>query len=262
MLPSSIRTLAIPMLGGLICTLAAPSIHAGGTKVHLSQLEHSTWRLQDGVFTGAPRGIAQTKDGYLWIGTVRGLVRFDGVRFVSWKPTENQTLGTSPIRSLLAARDGSLWIGTTTGLAHWTNGQLIRYPGPVAYIESIFEGRDGTIWITRSRIRDWSGPICRVEGSSLHCFGRTDGIEPISASSVVEDRQGNLWFGGYGALIERKADGYQVFPLPGIAKVNSGPVISAIAQGSNGSLWVSWPAEIRGGSLEYFLRDKIRWLRP
>ena len=72
MLLSPIRTLVIPMLGGLICAMAAPSICASGTKVHLSQLEHSTWRLQDGVFTGAPRGIAQTKDGYLWIGTVGG----------------------------------------------------------------------------------------------------------------------------------------------------------------------------------------------
>jgi len=156
MLLSPIRTLVIPMLGGPICAMAAPSICASGTKFHLSQLEHSTWRLQDGVFTGAPRGIAQTKDGYLWIGTVGGLVRFDGVRFVPWQPPKKQSSGSMVIRSLLAARDGSLWIGTTTSLFHWAEGQLIKYAGPVAYIESIFESRDGTTLLSGYKLNRFS----------------------------------------------------------------------------------------------------------
>ena len=54
---------------------------------HISQYAHTAWRVQDGVFGGAPWAITQTTDGYLWIGTRTGLLRFDGVRFVPWTPS-------------------------------------------------------------------------------------------------------------------------------------------------------------------------------
>jgi hypothetical protein len=123
---------------------------------------------------------------------VGGLVRFDGVRFVPWNPPERMTSGSLVIRSLLAARDGSLWIGTTTNLFDWTNGQLIKYAAPVAYTESIFESRDGAIWITRSRIREWSGPICRVEGPKLHCYGKSDGIGAMSRLQLLRIHRGTF----------------------------------------------------------------------
>jgi ligand-binding sensor domain-containing protein len=56
------------------------------TNRQLSQYGHTAWRVEDGVFAGMPNVIAQTTDGYLWIGTQVGLTRFDGVRFVSWRP--------------------------------------------------------------------------------------------------------------------------------------------------------------------------------
>ncbi len=59
---------------------------------HITQYGHSVWRIQDGAFRGAPNAIVQTKDGYLWIGTDAGLVRFDGVRFVPWSPPSGERL--------------------------------------------------------------------------------------------------------------------------------------------------------------------------
>lgn len=53
---------------------------------HISQYRHNAWRMKDGYFRGQPRAIRQTVDGYLWIGTEAGLIRFDGVRLVSWVP--------------------------------------------------------------------------------------------------------------------------------------------------------------------------------
>ncbi len=97
------------------------------TSRQISQYGHTAWRIEDGVFAGAPNVIAQTTDGYLWIGTQAGLMRFDGVRFVSWRPPEGKELPSSRINSLLGARDGSLWIGTTMGLsalAEWKSDQL------------------------------------------------------------------------------------------------------------------------------------------
>lgn len=78
----------------------------------MSQYAHTTWRVRDGFFKGAVWAIAQTPDGYIWLGTEFGLLRFDGVRAVPWQPPGNQSLPSTDILSLLVARDGTLWIGT------------------------------------------------------------------------------------------------------------------------------------------------------
>jgi signal transduction histidine kinase len=52
----------------------------------ITQYAHTAWRIQDGFFNDVPTAVTQTTDGYLWIGTKTGLMRFDGVRFVPWKP--------------------------------------------------------------------------------------------------------------------------------------------------------------------------------
>src|SRR5229473_4399262 len=83
--------------------------------------------IQDGFFDGAPYSIAQTADGYLWIGGANGLLRFDGVRFVPWSPPLGKQLPSPVVAALLAARDGSLWLGTLSGLSHWTNQDLVNY---------------------------------------------------------------------------------------------------------------------------------------
>src|ERR1700688_4866938 len=122
------------------------------TSRQISQYGHTAWRIEDGVFAGAPNVIAQTTDGYLWIGTQAGLTRFDGVRFVSWRPPEGQQLPSSRINSLLGARDGSLWIGTTSGWARWRDGELTNYRDPAGTIMAIHEDSNATIWIARANI--------------------------------------------------------------------------------------------------------------
>src|SRR5579862_8119876 len=75
--------LAICFVFSLIC---APSSWAVDPDNRISQYAHAVWRIRDGFFNGTPNAIAQTTDGYIWIGTLTGLVRFDGVRFVPWSP--------------------------------------------------------------------------------------------------------------------------------------------------------------------------------
>jgi len=75
----------------------------------------------------APFSIAQTPDGYLWLGAAFGLYRFDGVRNVLWQPPPNQHLPSGTITKLVATQDGVLWIGTWNGLASWKNGKLTQY---------------------------------------------------------------------------------------------------------------------------------------
>src|SRR5882724_1622928 len=70
------------------------------------------WRTQDGLPENRIRALAQTPDGYLWIGTSSGLARFDGVRFVVYSRFNTPSIGYDDIRALSVAKDGSLWVAT------------------------------------------------------------------------------------------------------------------------------------------------------
>src|SRR5262245_35656628 len=76
----------------------------------ISQYAHTAWKIRDGFFKGYITSFAQTADGYLWLGSEFGLLRFDGVRFVAWQPPAGQSLPSNYIRSLRVASDGTLWI--------------------------------------------------------------------------------------------------------------------------------------------------------
>jgi len=131
--------------------------------------------MQDGVFNSTPNVIAQTADGFIWIGTQAGLVRFDGSRFVSATTSTGQPLPDVRITSLRRARDGSLWIGTPYGLSRLKDGELINYSTAIG-ISTIIEDHEGTIWVTRYRITDGKGPLCRAADRALQCYGTEAGI--------------------------------------------------------------------------------------
>src|SRR5262245_33011371 len=95
----------------------------------VSQYAHTSWKIREGFPKGVIPAIAQTPDGYLWLGTEFGLLRFDGVRNAPWQPPLDQHLPSNSIGALLAARDGTLWIGTHKGLAGWKGGKLTQYTG-------------------------------------------------------------------------------------------------------------------------------------
>src|SRR5580700_11861517 len=117
------QTRAVVALGILLaCCCCAFALEPS---LDVSQYAHTTWKVRDGFTKGIITSLAQTPDGYLWIGTESGLLRFDGVRTVPWQPPSGAHLPGGSVRSLLATRDGRLWIGTTEGLASWKDGKLM-----------------------------------------------------------------------------------------------------------------------------------------
>src|SRR5262249_33102388 len=138
----------------------------------VSQYAHTSWKYRYGFGKGQIVDIAQTSDGYLWLGTEFGLLRFDGVRTVPWQPPDlsnkDQHLPSSSIVRLLAARDGTLWIGTRRGLASWKNGRLTQY-GELAglNIRAIIEDHQGSIWAGAHDLPE--GKLCEIQKDRVQC---------------------------------------------------------------------------------------------
>jgi signal transduction histidine kinase/ligand-binding sensor domain-containing protein len=89
---------------------------------------HTSWSWRDGFRAFPIQALAQTEDGYLWIGTRSGLWRFDGVQFTEWRPTLDDVRLPSPdIRSLDSAHGPVLWIGTAAGISKLENRRLTNF---------------------------------------------------------------------------------------------------------------------------------------
>ena len=89
-----------------------------------SQLVQERWSTAQGLPQDSVQAILQTRDGYLWIGTQEGLVRFDGRQFTVFDRQNTPALAHNNIQALCETRDGTLWIGTNRGLVRYAGGQL------------------------------------------------------------------------------------------------------------------------------------------
>src|SRR5262245_34352294 len=92
---------------GVVLALSCDGV-AAAQPIGISHYAHTAWRNREGFIIGGISSIAQTPDGYLWLGTEFGLLRFDGVRTVRWQSATGQHLASEDIFGLLASRDGSL----------------------------------------------------------------------------------------------------------------------------------------------------------
>jgi signal transduction histidine kinase/ligand-binding sensor domain-containing protein len=237
-------------------SLSAGSAVALDPNRRVSQYGHTAWRMQDGIFNSTPNVITQTADGYLWIGTGAGLLRFDGVRFVPGTTQNGQPLPDVRITSLRSGRDGSLWIGTPYGLSRLKDGELTSYTTAPIGISTIIEDHEGTIWVTRYRITDGKGPLCRVVDKELQCYGTSDGIPVNYGVGLAEDSLGNLWIGSF-LLCRWRPGSTQTFFEQELKHLNGNPGVLDIAAGPSGTLWVA--LERAGPNLGVRYYDGGKW---
>jgi signal transduction histidine kinase/ligand-binding sensor domain-containing protein len=259
-LPESIqkaRLLNLSLSRGLfLLFVLASAAWAVDPHTLISQYGHTAWRIQDG-FLSNPGAIAQTTDGYIWIGVLGGLVRFDGVKFTPWAAPNGQSLASSGISYLLAGRDGSLWIGTYGGLSRLKDGKLFNYtttpnsPG----INNIIEDRAGTIWVTRYRVNDGKGSLCQVEADKLRCYGEKDGNPGRYAIGLAEDTAGNIWFGC--KMLCRWAPSSSSFYFEDQLKnpaADNG--VRNVAAGPSGSVWAGFGGTGPKQGVQYYSEGK------
>src|SRR5215813_6689951 len=206
--------------------------------LNISQYAHTAWKVRDGFFKSGITTIAQTPDGYLWLGTDFGLLRFDGVRFVPWQPPEDQHLPSKSILALLVSSDGTLWIGARKGLARWKNGKLNQYgdlDGQSA--AKLLEDREGTIWVGTLGIP--TGRLCAIQNGSLHCYGQ-DGVFGFGILGLYEDSKGNLWIGVSNGAWRWNPGPSTFYPMPG-----ESDSIRSFVEDDKGELLISTRKEIR-----------------
>jgi ligand-binding sensor domain-containing protein len=218
--------------------LLCPCAVALDPALDVSQYAHTSWKIREGFSKGTINSIAQTPDGYLWLGTEFGLARFDGVRNVPWQPPTDQPLPSNYIFSLFAARDGTLWIGTLKGLASWKGGKLTQYPKLAGFaVFALLEDGEGMVWA--GAFGTPNGRLCAIQSRSVRCYGE-DGGFGYGVFSLYEDSKGNLWAGVRDGLWRWKPGPPKFYPFPG--ELNG---IQGLAEGDDGAIFIATQTGIR-----------------
>lgn len=171
----------------LVC---CPALFALDPLQALGQLHHTSWDAKHGI-NGIVTALAQTTDGYLWVGTSDGLLRFDGISFEYYRP-ESGSLKAAWISTLMAAPDGGLWIGyQTNGASFLRNGNVINYSDadgfPVSTVRGFARDGAGNIWAAVV------GGLARLEGSRWISRDTDWNYPGKSAWTALADRDGTLW---------------------------------------------------------------------
>ncbi len=250
----------------------------------VSQYAHTAWRVRDGFGKGSIHSIAQTPNGYLWLGTEFGLLRFDGVRAVPWEPPAGEHLPGSVVMRLLVSRDGTLWIATGKGLASWKNGELTQYPEMAGWVgNALTEDHEGTVWAGGFGVPG-HGRLCAIKQGRTQCSDPGEGVQCIYedstnhlwvstsnglwrwkpphpeffptgqtfTSALIEDRDGGLLFGSANGIQRFVHGKTQVYPLGMLARQFG---VDSFLWDRDGNLWVgtfSGLVHIHRGRTELF----------
>jgi len=157
----------------------------------LASYGRQSWVMENGLPQNTVQALVQTRNGFVWLGTEVGLVRFDGVGFQVFDKTSTPALPGSDVQCLLAASDGSLWIGTGEGLARWKDGGVKTFTTanglPGNDVKSLAESGNGIIWA-------WSSQgLARFEDDHFVEDTIATGFSPGAISTVTSNGQSDIW---------------------------------------------------------------------
>ena len=216
--------------------------------------EVHNWHVEAGLPSARVTAIAQTPDDYLWVGTPRGLARFDGVRFKVFTAETSPGLGDSRIVSLHTDRQGTLWVGTLDGnVVRWQDGRFQPVSPPVPLpvdadklrmpdIEPrdtasrdkesvLISDGDGALW--------WSMPgkgVARLKVGTWTVFTQSNGL-PNAAGPLACASEGRIWVAS-GVKYLHCFDGSQWEPAAQAVRLK-GRALPTLAPAVGGGLWVA-----------------------
>ena len=189
------RVLSVPLL----MFVGVGFLHAEGSDRTIGQFVHTAWSAKDGA-PGNVWALAQTADGFLWLGTTQGLYRFDGVSFERYEPQSGPAFPSSNITSLLALPNGDLWIGfREKGVSRLRGGHNTNYGNsdglPSGKVARLVQDGDGAIWAGTY------GGLARFEHERWQRVGDDWGYPGQRAVAVYVDRHGTLWVASQNTVV-------------------------------------------------------------
>jgi len=192
------------------------------------------WDLDDGLPSAAINAVARTHDGYVWLGTQRGLVRFDGIRFLTFTPESTPEIKGDRIASLTVDQQGVLWIGQAEGtLTKLEKGRFstvdLGKAGQVRRINSMVTDAGGNLWLATSGAGMIHYKNGQLESST------TNGLPALNILKLLTDSQGRIWYlaapGQLGWIKEGRCHEEKSAAAAGL--------IRAIAMAHDGGLWIA-----------------------
>src|SRR5262245_15531103 len=197
----------------------------------------SAWGNENGLKPGDVFAVAQDVDGYLWLGTPTGLIRFDGLRFTPWTAlSPGNELPSGPVHAIVGSADGSLWVGIGGGggVVRIHQGKVFRHAksdGAPAGADAMIQDRQGTIWVaTRSG-------VFRFANGKWTLMGTAQGYNGAEAFSLYEDRAGRLWVGTASGVYRRNGEMLELVD----ASVTN---VQSLTEDATGAVWVTDSSDI------------------
>jgi ligand-binding sensor domain-containing protein len=211
------------------------------------------WQTDAGLPNHTVQAIAQTRDGYLWVGTQYGLARFDGERFTIFRRGSVLAMKNSNIMGLREAQDGSLWIATGSGgILKFKEGDFTHYGKADGLANDytlgpILETADGAIWVGTL------GGLSRLKDGKFTTFDTRMGLSNNAVRDLCLDDAGNLWIATGGGLDYMTPDG-AIRPAP-FANGFKGADVRSVCRDREGTVWFSAGNELhklKDGQLSTF----------
>jgi len=192
-----------------------------------------SWGTKQGLPQNSVMTMVQTSDGYLWMGTFGGLVRFDGVRFAVFNAANTPALVSSRIPAVLETRSGDLWIGADGALSRLKDGRFTTFTQkeglPGRGFWPLCEDRAGNLWL------GWGVALVKYRDGRFTSYTTADGLPSNSVNSVTEDNDGNLWIGTDKGLARLRDGQFQIYSQQAGL---SDPNVKAVRAAKDGSLWI------------------------
>ncbi|MGA3373110.1 MAG: two-component regulator propeller domain-containing protein [Terracidiphilus sp.] len=179
----------------------------------LANYGRQSWMMENGLPQNTVQTLLQTRDGFIWLGTEVGLVRFDGNSFQLFDRNSTPALPDNDVRCLLESRDGTLWIGTSDGLARWKNGVATAFSTkdglPGNEIRALVESANNYLWA-------WTDQgLARLydEERFVDATAKT-GFPASAITRVISDGEGVLWVETQDRASTYQGDGRWTLPKP------------------------------------------------
>ncbi len=229
------RPLVVAMVVACLASAMTPAWALGAEKT-LTQYVYDVWQTGQGLPQNSVQAIVQTRDGYLWLGTQEGLVRFDGERFDVFDRSNTKALPHNHVTALAEDAEGTLWIGTSNGLARLEAGVFTRV-GPTeglgdAFVSVLLGDRAGAVWVgTRQGLFAWDGDRFSVVGAS-------PGLARLNVQTLYQHSDGSMWVGTTDGLF--RSDHGVVSPFP--AQEPRGASVTALVADADGAVWMGTEA--------------------